>query len=352
MIRQRMRVRVPREREGAPGAEGLPAGTGTEAEPNAGLGGPDVDGAGRDGARAPASGSASGDVAEESDRAPGPASGTGPEAEAASGSTDLGADADAVPGVDVARGPGPASDGGTGTDADTRSGPASGSGTASASGSGSASGTGTDIAPSSDAGAGADADSGTSAETPPASDEDPAPDADQSGAPRPWYTRRALMGIGVASIVLALSGGVLLYQAHELRADPAAGNHALTDADATNQVNGDVSSALAKVFSYAPGGTDATERSAREVLSGRAAQQYTQLFAQVRDNVSKQHVTLTTQAVRIGTVSLHGDTAHLLVFLDQSARRGKKKPTTSAAQLSVTARLHDGVWQIVDIKAR
>ncbi|MGY0023653.1 hypothetical protein ACVHNB_32380 [Streptomyces sp. YJ-C3] len=171
-------------------------------------------------------------------------------------------------------------------------------------------------------------------------------------ATRPGRPRWPFLGVVIGSVLLALTGGVLLYQAHELRTAPAADNRALTDVEATTRVDGDVSSALAKVFSYTPGGTDATERSARTVLSGRAARQYTQLFAQVRENVRSQRVTLTTQTVRVGTVSLRGDTAHLLVFLDQTARRGSKKPTTSAAQLSVTARLHDDVWQIVDIKAR
>ncbi|MFJ3988586.1 hypothetical protein ACIPWY_08010 [Streptomyces sp. NPDC090032] len=174
-------------------------------------------------------------------------------------------------------------------------------------------------------------------------------DAQQPGV-RP--RSRFLLGTTVLSVLLALVGGVFLYQAHELRSAPAAANRALTDAEATTRVGGDVGSALAKVFSYAPGGTDATERSAREVLSGRAAHQYEQLFAQVKDNVRTQRVTLTTQAVRIGTVSLRGDTAHLLIFLDQTARRDGGKPTTSAAQLSVTARLRGDVWLIVDIKAR
>ncbi|MFJ9036062.1 hypothetical protein ACIRF8_05685 [Streptomyces sp. NPDC102406] len=167
------------------------------------------------------------------------------------------------------------------------------------------------------------------------------------------WARRGGTWLAAGAVLLGVTGGVFLHEAHELRHAPAAANHALTDAEATTRLNGDVSSALAKVFSYTPDGTDATERSARTVLSGQAARQYTRLFAQVRKNVRSQHVTLTTQAVRVGTVSLRGDTAHLLVFLDQTARRpGAKKPTTSAAQLSVTARLHDDVWRIVDIKAR
>ncbi|MFG2519646.1 hypothetical protein [Streptomyces sp. NPDC048527] len=204
-----------------------------------------------------------------------------------------------------------------------------------------------DAAPGTDADAetGSDAAAGTNIDA----DVETGTDA-QRPAVRP--RRRFLLGTTVASVLLALVGGVFLYQAHELRSTPAAANRALTDAEATTRVGGDVGSALAKVFSYTPGGTDATERSAREVLSGRAAHQYEQLFAQVKGNVRTQRVTLTTQAVRIGTVSLRGDTAHLLIFLDQTARRGGGKPTTSAAQLSVTARLRGDVWLIVDIKAR
>ncbi|WP_237551518.1 MULTISPECIES: hypothetical protein [unclassified Streptomyces] len=156
----------------------------------------------------------------------------------------------------------------------------------------------------------------------------------------------------VVAGLLVVSGVVLFYLAHELRTEPATRNHALTDADATNRVNGDVSSALAKIFSYTPDGTNATARTANQVLTGKAAKQYAELFTQVQKNAPAQKVTLTTDAVRVGTVSLRGDTAHLLVFLDQSTHRGDKKAVTSAAQLSVTAQLHNDVWQIVDIKAR
>ncbi|WP_394434622.1 hypothetical protein [Streptomyces sp. SGAir0957] len=203
----------------------------------------------------------------------------------------------------------------------------------------------------------------TRTEPEPTSPGDAAPDTDTARdtdtevkeAADPSRVRRqrwVVGGVIGGAVLVALAGGGLFYQGQQLRDTAAARNSALTDVEATTRLNGDVSSALAKVFSYTPDGTDATERSARTVLSGKAARQYTALFEQVRANARGQHVTLTTQTVRVGTVSLQGDTAHLLVFLDQTARRGGKKPTTSAAQLSVTARLHDDVWQIVDLKAR
>ncbi|MFE6893737.1 hypothetical protein [Streptomyces sp. NPDC057694] len=183
----------------------------------------------------------------------------------------------------------------------------------------------------------------------PETDLDAPPEEEQ---PAPSRARLQIIVAAVVAVLLLATGTVLFYLAHDLRTDPATKNQALTDADATNRVNGDISSALAKIFSYTPDGTAATQRTASQVLTGKAAKQYAELFTQVQKNAPAQKVTLTTDAVRVGTVSLRGDTAHLLVFLDQSTHRGDKKAVTSAAQLSVTAQLTDDVWQIVDIKAR
>ena len=51
-------------------------------------------------------------------------------------------------------------------------------------------------------------------------------------------------------------------------------------------------------------------------------------------------------------IELDGERARLLVFLDQTSRRGKDEATTAAAQLTVTARLEKDRWRIVDLKAR
>jgi Mce-associated membrane protein len=153
-------------------------------------------------------------------------------------------------------------------------------------------------------------------------------------------------------VALVLGGCGFFHGAHQLRSDASARNHALTDTGATTRVAGDVGNALARVFSYTPDGTAAAERSARTVLDGRAARQYETLFARVRDDLTEQRVTLSTRAVRTGVVELDGDEARLLVFLDQTSRRGKDEATTAAAQLTVTARFEGDRWRIVDIKAR
>ncbi|WP_395570389.1 hypothetical protein [Streptomyces sp. BK79] len=162
--------------------------------------------------------------------------------------------------------------------------------------------------------------------------------------------RRLVPAVGAALLVLAGCG--FFYGAHQLRSTPSAENHALTDAEATTRVAGDVGNALARVFSYTPDGLEATERAARSVLAGRAERQYTELMGRIRADLAEQRVTLSTQAVRTGVVELDGDSARLLVFLDQISHRGKAGTTSAAAQLTVTARWEEDQWRIVDIRTR
>ncbi|MEV5164269.1 hypothetical protein AB0K66_06560 [Streptomyces werraensis] len=168
-------------------------------------------------------------------------------------------------------------------------------------------------------------------------------------SPRPRLRRAVAAG---AVAVLVLGGCGFLHAAHQLRSDGSARNRALTDTEATSRVAGDVGDALARIFSYTPDGTAAAERSARTALDGKAARQYATLFDRVRQDLTAQRVTLSTRAVRTGVVELDGDRARLLVFLDQTSRRGEDAATTAAAQLTVTARLEDDRWRIVDIETR
>jgi Mce-associated membrane protein len=171
------------------------------------------------------------------------------------------------------------------------------------------------------------------------------------GAPtrRPAWLSRAV----VIALLFALAGGVLQVMSRQARHTPATANHALTDAETTSVVIGDVSNGLSKIFSYAPGGTATTEQAAADVLAGTAFREYRTLFAQVKQHAAAEGLTVTTRVVRAGVVRLSDDTARLLVFMDQLiVRKDKPKGMTAAAQLSVTARLQAGHWRIVEIHAR
>ncbi|MYS54008.1 hypothetical protein GTW46_28775 [Streptomyces sp. SID6013] len=182
----------------------------------------------------------------------------------------------------------------------------------------------------------------------------------EAAAPRRPNGRLRKAALAGTAAVLVLGGCGFFYAAHQLRSEAPARNQALTDTEATTRVAGDIGNALARVFSYTPDGTAAAERSASTVLDGRAARQYETLFARVRDDLADQRVTLGTRAVRTGVIELDGGRARLLVFLDQTSRKGTgegkgkgdAEATTAAAQLTVTARLDGDQWRIVDIKAR
>ncbi|MEU3464193.1 hypothetical protein ABZ721_30085 [Streptomyces sp. NPDC006733] len=187
--------------------------------------------------------------------------------------------------------------------------------------------------------------------------EDPREAEDAPAAPATTRSARrrrvtpAAIAAGLLAVLL-LAGTGLLIRTSQLTDPAATSNAALTDTAATSRVIGDVSNTLGKVFSYTPEDTRATELAAKELLAGSAAGQYEALFGQVKQQVAAQKLTLTTHVVRAGVTRLDGDSAQLLVFLDQTAERKGKKATTAAAQLSVTARFHDGHWQITDITSR
>ena len=129
-------------------------------------------------------------------------------------------------------------------------------------------------------------------------------------------------------------------------------DRALVDPAATAAVNSAVDGALSRILSYTPQDTAATALAARDLLSGTASAQYQTLFADVRGQIGIQRLTVTTRVVHSGVLSLTGDQAQLLVFVNQTAQRQGGQPSTVTGQLSVTARLVDGRWRISDMTQR
>ncbi|MFD0022615.1 hypothetical protein [Streptomyces sp. NPDC058382] len=186
-----------------------------------------------------------------------------------------------------------------------------------------------------------------------APEEEPGTDEPAGEAPASGAGRRTLRwAAGALAFALLVAGGGLFVMGRQLRDTPATSNAALTDSAATTRVAGDVTNALGKVFSYSPSATAVTKESAKQLLAGKALQQYAALFGQVEKQAADQKLTLTTHVVRAGVTRLTKDSAHLLVFLDQVYERKGKAASTAAAQLSVTARLRDGRWTIVEITSR
>jgi Mce-associated membrane protein len=116
-------------------------------------------------------------------------------------------------------------------------------------------------------------------------------------------------------------------------------------------VIGAISTDASRIFSYSYPRLAATQRAAGEVLAGRAAAQYRELFPFLR-NAGAQQLTVRTRVVRVGVTWLTATDARLLVFLNQTASRGRGKPSSVPAQLAITAQYRAGRWRITGIGAR
>jgi Mce-associated membrane protein len=129
-------------------------------------------------------------------------------------------------------------------------------------------------------------------------------------------------------------------------------NLALVDTTATSDVAAEVSDAVKAVFSYDYANLPRTERAASEVLTGDAVRQYQAQFASARTRASAEKLTRTTTVRAVGVRSLRADEASLLLFLDQqTVAQGGGAPSSSVAQLAVTAKRVDGRWKLATLTA-
>jgi len=163
----------------------------------------------------------------------------------------------------------------------------------------------------------------------------------------------ALVGALVVLVGLAVFFGV---ENAEVRGTPSAQNTALVDIGTTAQVSQQVTAALKTVYSFDYTRLDQNEAAARAVITPAFADQFDQLFRQVRELAPQQQAVVTATVNLVGVQSIDGDTATLLVFLDQQATRAQSgsapQQLAAAGRLVVTAQLVDGTWKIAAVDPR
>ncbi len=156
----------------------------------------------------------------------------------------------------------------------------------------------------------------------------------------------------VLVLVVALALGCTVWFGTEAASLSPGDNLALVDSSATASVSSEVSDAVKAVFSYDYANLPRTERAASEVLTGDAVRQYQAQFASARPRATAEKLIRTTTVRAIGVRSLRGDSAELLLFLDQqTVAQGGGAPTSSVAQLAVTAKRIDGRWKLATLAA-
>ncbi|KQY56126.1 hypothetical protein ASD11_16825 [Aeromicrobium sp. Root495] len=133
-------------------------------------------------------------------------------------------------------------------------------------------------------------------------------------------------------------------------ASSSASNASIVDEKATARVQSAVAQGLEQVLSYTYSDPTTTQAAADRVLTGKAREEYDTLFATLKKEAPGQKLVLTARVTAAGVKQLSDDTASLLVFVDQSARRkGDEQAAVSAAQIAVEARRTGSTWTITGL---
>jgi Mce-associated membrane protein len=156
----------------------------------------------------------------------------------------------------------------------------------------------------------------------------------------------------VLAAIVAVALGCAVWFGIETASLSPGDNQALVDTAATSDVSSQVSDAVKAVFSYDYANLARTERAASEVLTGPAVGQYRDQFASARTRATSEKLVRTTTVRAVGVRTLVGDDASLLLFLDQqTVTQGGGAPSSSVAQLAVTAKRLDGHWKLASLTA-
>ncbi|MEN4451161.1 twin-arginine translocation pathway signal [Mycobacterium sp. SMC-18] len=119
-------------------------------------------------------------------------------------------------------------------------------------------------------------------------------------------------------------------------------------AEAETQVAKAASEGAVALLSYAPASLDHDLAAARSHLTGGFLTYYSQFADQFVAPAAKQKdIHAVASVVRAATIDAHADSAHVLIFLNQTTTsRENPEPTQSASSVKVGLTKNNGVWRI------
>lgn len=163
----------------------------------------------------------------------------------------------------------------------------------------------------------------------------------------PGRRSAVLACLAATALLLTAAAAWFAFETHGLRAGQPEENSALVDAAATAEVREQISSAVEGLFSYNYASLDRTRRAAERVLLDTAQQNYRAKLSDARETAEEHKLVRTASTRAIGVRSLRGDTARVLVFLDQqTVADGGSERRTDTAYLDVVAKKVGGSWKI------
>lgn len=155
--------------------------------------------------------------------------------------------------------------------------------------------------------------------------------------------------IAVLALVFALIAGFFAFKLVD--AYSTTSNQAISDAVGTEGVQKDVTAAVESLLSYDYNKIDEHEKTARSLLvTDQVRDEFDKLYGDVKKKAPEQKIVLVTKVSYSSVLELDGDTAKVLLFVEQSAsREGTDQKSSGGGQLTVDAQLQDGKWRLAGI---
>jgi Mce-associated membrane protein len=163
--------------------------------------------------------------------------------------------------------------------------------------------------------------------------------------------RRSLLLPVVLAVVAVLIGGLASWFGVQWsHARGTVANTALVDTAGTAEVSGQVVTAVNTILSYNYTNMQKTETAVQHLLTGKALCQYNLLYKVVKQQAPSQKLVLTTTVQAKGVEMLQGDTARVLLLVQQTDTRASTNQTsTSQSMIAVNTVKQGGVWKISNI---
>jgi Mce-associated membrane protein len=153
------------------------------------------------------------------------------------------------------------------------------------------------------------------------------------------------------ALALVLTGLAVWFKIEDNTVSAATSNTALLDVARTSQVNQAATSAAETLFSYDYNNIAKTQNAAKDLLlNDDVRAKYNSLMGEVERLAPQQKIVVTVKASRSAVITLDGDRARVMVFVDQTATRTDQNQTSSgSAQLWLNMQYTGGKWKVSDL---
>jgi Mce-associated membrane protein len=166
----------------------------------------------------------------------------------------------------------------------------------------------------------------------------------------PRRQRTLLLPIALAVVAVLIGTLATWFGVQWSHARGTVANTALVDTAGTAEVSGQVVTAVNTVLSYNYTNMQKTETAVQRLLTGKALCQYNLLYKVVKQQAPSQKLVLTTTVQAKGVEMLQGDTARVLLLVQQTDTRASTNQTsTSQSMIAVNTVKQGGAWKISNI---